>query len=48
MLIRDAVKPILEANGTTVSEFCQSVLTYVAETRKIPVKKQSLTKKMTS
>ena len=31
--IRDSVKPVLEANGITISELCQNVLTYVAETR---------------
>ncbi|MBQ8829446.1 MAG: type II toxin-antitoxin system RelB/DinJ family antitoxin [Burkholderiaceae bacterium] len=37
--IKNTGKPILEAHGTTVSEFCQNVLAYVAETGKIPVKK---------
>ena len=34
--IRDSVKPVLEAN---VSELCQNVLTYVAETGKLPIKR---------
>jgi RHH-type rel operon transcriptional repressor/antitoxin RelB len=37
--IRDSAKPILEANGMTVSELCQNVLAYVAETGKLPIKK---------
>ena len=40
--VKDSVKPILEANGISVSELCQSVLEYVAETGKIPVKKELL------
>lgn len=37
--IRDSAKPVLEANGMTVSELCQNVLAYVAETGKLPIKK---------
>lgn len=37
--IKDSVKPILEANGMTLSELCQNVLVYVAETGKLPIKK---------
>ena len=37
--IKNSVKPILEANGMSVSELCQRVLEYVAETGNIPVKK---------
>ena len=40
--IKNSVKPILEANGMSVSELCQSVLEYVAETGNIPVKKELL------
>ena len=36
--IRDSVKPVLEANGITISELCQNVLTYVAETGKTSYK----------
>ena len=43
MEVKNSVKPILEANGISVSELCQSVLEYVAETGKIiPVKKELL------
>ncbi len=37
--IRDSVKPVLDANGITISELCQNVLTYVAETGKLPIKR---------
>lgn len=37
--IRDTAKPVIEANGMTVSELCQNVLTYVAKTGKLPIKK---------
>ena len=37
--VKDSVKPILEANGMTLSELCQNVLVYVAETGKLPIKK---------
>lgn len=37
--IKDMAKPILEAQGLTISDLCQSVLQYVAETGQIPVKK---------
>lgn len=40
--VKNTVKPILEANGISVSELCRSVLEYVAETGKIPVKKELL------
>lgn len=40
--VKNSVKPILEANGMSVSELCQSVLEYAAETGKIPVKRELL------
>lgn len=36
--IKDTAMPVLAANGITVSELCQNVLAYVAETGKLPIK----------
>ena len=38
--IKNSAKLILKNNGMSISELCQNVLEYVAETRKIPVKKE--------
>lgn len=38
--IKNSAKLILKKNGMRISELCQNVLEYVAETRKIPVKKE--------
>lgn len=37
--VKDSAKIVLEENGITISELCQNVLTYVAETRKLPIRK---------
>lgn len=37
--IKESAKPVLEENGITISELCQNVLTYVAETGKLPIRK---------
>ncbi len=38
--VKQSVKPILEAQGISVSELCQTVFEYVAKTGQIPVKKE--------
>lgn len=38
--IKNSAKLILKNNGMSISELCQNVLEYVAETGKIPVKKK--------
>lgn len=38
--IKNSAKLILKKNGMSISELCQNVLEYVAETRKNPVKKE--------
>jgi len=42
--IKDSVKPILEANGMTLSELCQNVLIYIAETGRLTIKKVLVSK----